>query len=257
MANIKELCITEIEALKESEAAAMAESVETIKDHTIYFCDIPGYFGYSALVFCEGKHIYYSNDYELHHPGKTHEELKAWYVQAMNNKLFTEDELAEPIKDYDEYTRKNHFLRDYYDMRRDYISIFFIGSDQEREAIRKKTETMIYNPVSFCYMNDQDFVNKCVQLSAVLEKKREECEKGYSYMKDAIKREMANHEYFINWQGDYDVLSCFCNGRLKPKCDQEGELESYFKQCGFSTIQMKAYIDARNEYLKEAREIDY
>lgn len=57
----------------------MAEEVETIKDHTVYFVDFGGYFGFSACVCAEGQHIRYANDYELHHKGKSRDELREIY----------------------------------------------------------------------------------------------------------------------------------------------------------------------------------
>ena len=75
--NFSEYNIRDIEALTESGAAAFAEEMEEIKGHQVYFIDFGGYFGFSALVFADGQHIYYANDYELHHKGKSREELRA------------------------------------------------------------------------------------------------------------------------------------------------------------------------------------
>ena len=61
--------IHRIEALSEHEAQTMALDTEAIKAHSVYFVDFGGYFGYSCLVFRNGHHIYYANDYELHHSG--------------------------------------------------------------------------------------------------------------------------------------------------------------------------------------------
>ena len=62
--------IREIESIDQATASAMAQGHEIIKDHDVYFVDFGGYFGYSALVFAEGRHIYHANDYALHHRGK-------------------------------------------------------------------------------------------------------------------------------------------------------------------------------------------
>lgn len=67
MTNTKALAINDIELLTFDEAAEIALDYINIKDHDILFVDFGGYFGYSALVFKNEKHIYYANEYELHH----------------------------------------------------------------------------------------------------------------------------------------------------------------------------------------------
>ena len=64
--------ITNIEKLTYEEAQKLAVETMRIKDHTCIFTELGESFGYSILVFKNGKQIYYANDYELHH---------AWLVQ--------------------------------------------------------------------------------------------------------------------------------------------------------------------------------
>lgn len=85
--------IKDIESMSEANLADMADAVETIKGHTVYFVDFGGCFGFSACVCAEGQHIYYANDYEIHHRGKSRDELREIYRQTLNNKLFTESVL--------------------------------------------------------------------------------------------------------------------------------------------------------------------
>lgn len=59
--NTKEFTIKDIESLTFDEAAEIALEHINIKDHDILFVDFGGYFGYSALVFKNKKHIYYAN----------------------------------------------------------------------------------------------------------------------------------------------------------------------------------------------------
>ena len=61
--------IQTIEAMTETDTALMALEKLNIKGHTIYLVDFGGYFGYSCLVFLNGHHIHYANDYALHHKG--------------------------------------------------------------------------------------------------------------------------------------------------------------------------------------------
>lgn len=247
--------IKEIEALTEAQAKEMALETMTIKDHDVYFVDCGGYFGYSALVFMEGKHIYYANDYELHHKDRDREWLRQWYIDTLNGKLFTEEEIGQPIKDYDEYQKKDYFLRNYYHMRKDYISAFRIfHNDAEEKAFEKEIKDKTYNPVSFCYMDDADFVIKQLDLLMQLQEAKKDVANNYEYQKSAFVKEMFNHEYAINWQADYDTLSAF--GNITWKGD-DANLTDYFDQLGFTDVQRRAYVDARREYYKLANEVDY
>lgn len=241
----KEYTIRDIEALTESQAKAMAEEVATVKEHQVYFVDFGGYFGYSALVFADGHHIRYADDYELHHNGKTRNELKDFYLSSLNKKLFTAEEM-ETVTSYEDEQAKRYYIQNYYGMRRDHISMFFVGSDEERERIRNKTNSMIFSPVFLAYYDkcDADFVRSGEGLLRRLEKAAEQ-EKTPEYWVNAFLREMFNHEYGINWQADFDVCSCF--GDCSNVRDYEN-IEELFNACNFSDMQRSAYMIARRKY---------
>ena len=242
--------IKKIESLTENEAKAMAEETLTIKEHTVYLIDFHGYFGLSRVVFCNGHHIHYANDYELHHPNKERAQLRECLINGANNILFTEEELAEPLKDYDEYTRKEYFLRNYYSMREDYISCFGNFSDPTFEkSWKRKTASMIHDDISFAYYakDKQEFVKHHYELFVTLQKSKAETVNDPEYQKKAFLREMFNHEYGINWEADYDTLSAFGN-LVYHRQDDGLELQDYFDQLKFSELQRKAYFEARREY---------
>jgi len=246
-----------IEALTEAEAAAMALETLTIKDHTVYLVDFGGYFGYSALVYKNAHHIYHANDYELHHAGKTREELRDWYLRTLENKLFTEAEIAEPIKTYDEYRRKSGYLTNYYGMQEDYVSAFCIThNDAEEEAYQKSVAGKIYNPVCFAFYDplDEDFVEHHKELFSRLQAAKMKIADDYDYWKSAFYYEMGNHEYHINAQGDWDVLSVF--GDVPWLGDSAG-LDDYFDKLSFSAERRRAYRDARKQFLRDAMENDW
>ena len=251
-----EWTISDIERIDEDRAILIAEEKIIVKDHDVYFVDFGGYFGYSALVFKNGHHIYYANDYELHHAGKTRAELREWYINGLNNKLFTEEEISTPLTDYDEYSRKEYFLHNYYGMREDYISMFHIfHNDEEEKEFSEKTASMVFNPVCFCYHHDADFVQHCVDLFAKLEAAKEDTVNNFEYQKNAFFREMCNHEYGINWQADYDTLSAF--GRIEWRGEDGNSLAKWFDDLGFNDIQRKAYAAARREYYREAEKNEW
>lgn len=248
--------IDTIQALNDLEAQEMSQHIMRIKDHIVYFVDFGGHFGYSALVFMDNRHIYYANEYELHytHMNYSRAELHQRFVEKLNGKLFTEREITGPVKDYDEYKRKVYFLHNYYGMRREHLSIFACNpSDAEREAFALRTKNMHYDPVSFAYYDDVDFVVRHITLQNALEKAWAERENDFDVLKSAFIYEMYNHEYEINWQADFDVLSVW--GIITyHDGDLAEELQSYFDQLKFNDTQRRAYLAARKEYLRLVNE---
>lgn len=231
--------IKEIEALTIEDMTEFDHQVLTINGHDVYLVDLGGYFGYSALVFRNGKHLYYANDYELHHKGKTHEELKAWYADTLKYKLFSDEMIPAAVADYQEAERKEYYLRNYYPlMCIDKVSAFRIcHNEAESAAFDKEVEGMIYNPVGFFYTNDKAFSDRLIELYKIALKSKEPSKDNYDYWFDAFKYEMFNHEYAINWDADIDTLSAF--GNVKYKVDIT--LSELFDQLSFSDIQRKAY----------------
>ncbi len=239
-----------IEAMSEDDARALAVETHDIKGFTVYLVDFSGAFGFSALVFKNSHHIRFADDYALHHSKElSRDELKDWYLKALTDKLFTDEELFAPLKDYDEYRRKYYFLSNYHNMQVDNLSIFgfFNGEDCTAEYEEKKKGFPYYNPVSFCYMADKGFVDHEKHLADVLDRRKEEMSDNYEYHKSAFLFEMANHEYAINYQADYDTLSAF--GNVGWHGDN---LDAYFKELKFTDTQKKAYLVARRETLRKA-----
>lgn len=198
---MKNFNIDMIRALTAEEARQMALETMEIKEHECIFVDFGGYFGYSVLVFKNGKHVHYADDFELHHghivkeSGK--EALKQWYIDTLNRKLYTDAELLEDVKTYDEYEKKNYFLRNYYIMRYDYVSIFGIGEEAQKAFDEARKTYTIYNPVSFCYVKDERIVKTQSEILKHLEKSFEKLKASDETFKEMISRELANHEACI------------------------------------------------------------
>ena len=253
MEAIKQYRIENIEALSEADAAALAEEHITVKGHDCYLVDFAGYFGYSVLVYLHGGYLRHANDYALHHSGKTRDDLRKLYEKKLNNILFTEEEIIAPVANYDEFERRERYLHNHYGMQKYHISIWFIGSDAEREALRKKTETMIYDPVSFAYYLPEDaaFVEHHKKLYLDMIEQEEKQKNSMEYWIGAFYSEMCDHEYGINWQGDYDVISCFGNIPRNVDCD---DVKAMFDAVQFNDVQRAAYAAARRKYAKAASE---
>ena len=209
---MKEMNITKIENLTYEEEKENALEHLVIKDHDCFFVDFGGYFGYSILVFKNGKHIYYANDYELHHrwlvKEKGRDALKEYYIKEMNGKLYTDVEMMEEPTSYDEYEKKNHFLRNYHIMRHNHESIFFIGTDAEREERKKRIERNYpyYNPVSFCYVAEPEIINIQKKYLEILQNAYERLQNDLGVFREMVRKELANHEACIT--SDYtDTLN--------------------------------------------------
>lgn len=198
---MKNYNIGEIRVLTIEEAKKMALETMEIKEHKCIFVDFGGYFGYSVLVFKNGKHIHYADDFELHHAyiikksGK--EALKQWYIDTLNSKLFTDAEFLEDVKTYDEYKKKNHFLRNYWIMRYDYVSIFGIGEEAQRAFNKARKTYTIYNPVSFCYVADKSIVDTQEKYLHHLEEAYNSLKDNTETFREMIISELANHEACI------------------------------------------------------------
>lgn len=239
-----------IESMTETDAAGMALETMDIKGHTIYLVDFGGYFGYSCLVFLNGHHIKYANDYALHHKGKDRDNLRTLYLEKMHHILFTPEEIILPLKDYDEYSRREYYLRNYYGMQMNHVSMFQIWhTKQEEQEYKEKTAKMVFDPVSFAYYDDAGFVEQHIELFRKLEAAKDTMSDNFDYWKTAFEYEMNNHEYAINWQADYDTLSAF--GTIHYHGDDGDEITQYFDELHFTDTQRNAYWAARRDYLRK------
>lgn len=240
------MTIDEIQSLDESTVKSMAVEAIDIKGHTVYLADLGGYFGFSALVFAEGRHIYYANDYALHHGDMKGDAqaLRDWYIKTMNGKLFTEDELRTPSDKYSELDKKESFLHNYYPMRREYQSMF-CSLKNAKGWYKRDKESTIFSNVAFAYFKPED--RRFVEHLHELYKAFKACNnplRDYEHAKDAFRYQMFNHEYPINGQGDYDVISCFT--RVSYRGDG-----TEIDQTGWSDEIKRAYYDARREVMRD------
>jgi len=187
--------IREIESLTVKDLKEFQTELINIKGHDCYLVDLGGCFGYSILVFKNDRHIYHANDYQLHHKSKDKENLKDYYIKTLNNKLFTESELLGGIKDYNEYKNKDYYIRNYWIMQFEYVSIFYIGepSKNQKEAEKK----MVYCPPCFSYVNDKEIVENAYKFINHIEKSYQKTMEDIEVFKKMISYELSNHEACI------------------------------------------------------------
>lgn len=68
------------------------------------------------------------------------------------------------------------------------------------------------------------------------------------FAESAFLYEMNNHEYAINWQGDWDVCSCFG----ECKYDEAKDYDDYLTELGYDDQTITAYRLARKKHYKIA-----
>lgn len=242
--------IKQIEAMTEAQAQELNAERLQINGHNVYLADLEGYYGFSALVFRNGHHLYYADDYELHHKHMTHEELKKWYAESMTRKLFSDEMIAEPCRTYEENEAKDYYLRNYYPLMCDNkVSAFNIfHNDEEREAFEREVENMHYSRIGFFYSSDKAFIDCLNELFIIAQKSQEDAKNNREYWLNAFKYEMLNHEYAINWEADTDTLSAFGNiprNVARDFYNNRAGLDDLFNALNFSDIQRSAYREAQ------------
>lgn len=184
--------IKEIEKLSLKEAKDMAEEEMEIKEHTCLFIDLGGNFGYSCLVYRNGRHIRYANDYELHHGSIMREQGKAalreYYIKEMQSRLFTDAELMEGAKSYKEYRNKVYFLRNYWNMQYDYLSTY------DLMFLEKRQEYPYYSDISLCYFREENIVRRQKMLYSWLKPELPRLAFEPHTFREMVGYELANHE---------------------------------------------------------------
>ncbi len=65
---------------------------------------------------------------------------------------------------------------------------------------------------------------------------------------EAFTYEMQNHEYQINWQGDWDVCSCFSTKELKY--EDSKTYKEYLAEAKYPKYVIEYYTKAKREYMK-------
>lgn len=137
------------------------------------------------------------------------------------------------------------------------LPLFFAyGIDQFEAAMKARGLTAddtdkIYMLQSGCYYlrSDADVIRAYFKKPDPLR----ELMKDPDFAEDAFYYEMCNHEYGINWQGDWDVCSCFGN----VEYDSEKGCIDYLEELGYGREIQFAYCRARTRYNQDALDNDW
>lgn len=198
------MTIHEIQTMTKKDATKIALETTEMKGHHIIFADLGEFFGFCALVFKDEKHVYFANEYALHHTStaeKGNDALKELYTEILLNKLFTDEELLEEVKTYHDYQKKTYFLINLYIQRYDYVSAFGIGEEDFKKIEKAKEKFLFFSPVSYCYVNDENIVKEQMKISEHLNKSFQNLKNNLDTFREMVARELANHE--AGYTGDY------------------------------------------------------
>ena len=199
----KDMTIEEIENLTYDKAKEIAVEIMKIKGHECIFAELGKHFGYSVLVFKNGHHVYFANDYELHHDYMVEEHgkegLKEFYIKEMKNMLYTDAELLNEVQTYGEYRKKVYFLRNYWIMQYDHVSACYIGKEQKEKVEKERKNFPFYNHVSFCYVADEEIIKTSVKYLKHLQNAYEKLKADDKTFREMIRYELANHEACYTW----------------------------------------------------------
>ena len=196
------MTLSEMENIDYKEALRLNVIEEKeIKGHTCIFAELGGHFGYSVLVFKNERHIYHADDFELHHGHIMKERgrggLRQFYITFLNQKLYTNEELLENVVSYEEYCKKDHFLRNYWIMRYECESAFGIGKDHKRKLEEVKKDLPYFSPISFCYVGDESIIDDQYKYMVHLKKSFKTLLNNPETFRQMVRRELDNHEACI------------------------------------------------------------
>jgi len=127
------------------------------------------------------------------------------------------------------------------------LPIWFAFNDKQLEdELNKRGLTMndldkVRRTANFFYLKSDESVIKAFCSKDTRGELFKKISESKSFALDAFKYEMRNCEYPINWQGDYDVCSCF------GKCDYADNKngEDYLRELGFADHVIAIWQQAR------------
>ena len=124
---------------------------------------------------------------------------------------------------------------------------YAFGEEQFRDMLEKlecgEDDIAPVGPGAYCRLEDVHSLRamldrQAAELNAALK------DPGFAF--GAFLYEMDNHEYAINWQGDWDVFDCFGNVQYGP---DKGP-DEYADELGWPYEMRKAYKMARFEHMR-------
>lgn len=132
---------------------------------------------------------------------------------------------------------------------------FFAFSEQQLQEGMAKLRPKMAEGEKFVRFGSGMFCmkSKADELAGMAGRQSEEMRRAMEdreFAKAAFYYEMANHEYHINWQGDWDVCSCF----YEVEYVEDAIGDFYLRSAGALPETRAAYMEARREFYRMAEE---
>lgn len=163
---------------------------------------------------------------------------------------YSSDDLKKPLVSYQDYMDRIEFLINDFLFDTPHVYAGYITQNQKAEVEEKLNsgDYPYFDKVSMSYVSSKEKVEEHYDLWVANIKMFNEKRQDYDFMKGAFAYELENHEYaYNNYQGNYDTLSAIY-GELTYNDDDN--VKDYFKEAKMSDIEVKAYVDAVNEYME-------
>ena len=184
-----------------------------VKGFDAFLVKCAPHYGFTWFAFENGEgitesrciYIESSIHYKLNSYGGSNYRMIRAMLEKVEKTLFTDEELNAPIKDYDEYRRKDYFVRNYLPRRWKYESAFHIirseQEEQEREE-RIRRHFPYYSQVAFAYFPLSGCVDYLKKRAEIVEKRYQEFMSNAEQRESAILYELFNYECFYSWDLD-------------------------------------------------------
>ena len=133
-----------------------------------------------------------------------------------------------------------------------YLPIFYAFSNEQFEAAMNERGLTLKDTDKIFKLGDTGgfYLKKDAEIIRAYFSKQDELSelmKDKTFATEAFLYEMNNHEYAINWQGDYDVCSCFC----KCNFSEDKTFVEYLTEGTMESL-IPAFMEARRKHSKIA-----
>lgn len=186
-----------IESLSEYKVRNIANEHFECKGYDCYIVTFLNKFGISLLVYKNNRQISFANMYQLHHD-EAGQKLISIYKNEINRILFTDDELMDEVKSYEDYTLKCHYVINYlsecYENYSIFRDMFKFDDNDEPKKRRKGVKYTEYSSIAHAYFATNEYIVLSKKYMLHLQKEFSRLKAEPKYFREMINKEMMNHE---------------------------------------------------------------
>jgi hypothetical protein len=178
------------------------------------------YYGIIGLVFYEEKQI----KQELLQEEPSFYEIGKYFINLFNKEYYTEAELEEPLKDYEDYRRRSNFLNNMEPEKYDNINIF------QKDFDEKARQYPFTDIVGIYYFNNKKIADGITKKWEKLDaENKRRMKDDNDYFKSAVIYELANFEVCVSGDPTDALIQLGINPKFLNK-DQLGLLNQQLQK---------------------------